>query len=249
METLVLPLKLRIVTRVNEEMLRNVELLKTVAKTTQVTTKEIRKAFKTLEKANLDRSNYSSIIGGTKSPGRPWMLVYTVSGAVLMPSEEDSILWGYTLNLDLAEFDCKEASGSGQHVEIIQRRARCLKYAPLELYFWLYLHHHIRGNYKCSLRWLQVAKKLKGEDRPDQEWLQSSPDNYFCCEYTLLRCEADLWMKLQATEEAIRTLKDMLTSRQCHVHQGSERVAREAKQWLHKCQGQPSAVEIDEHGQ
>ncbi|KAL3683023.1 hypothetical protein R1sor_001045 [Riccia sorocarpa] len=74
---------------VNEEVLRSVELLKTVAKTRQVTTKEIRKAFKTLEKANLDRSNYSSIIGGTKSPGRTWMLVYTLSGAVYNSTSED----------------------------------------------------------------------------------------------------------------------------------------------------------------
>ncbi|KAL3689802.1 hypothetical protein R1sor_016111 [Riccia sorocarpa] len=166
----------------------------------------------------------------------------------LMPSEEDSIFWGYSLNLDLAEFECQQASGSGEHVEINQRGARCPYYAPFELYFWLYLHHHIRGNYKCSLRWLQEAKKLK-EEASDHECPHSTAEKYFCCEYTLVRCEADLWMKLQATEEAIRSLKAMLTSKQCHAHQGSQTLGREAKQWLHKCEARPSALEDDEHEQ
>ncbi|KAL2653566.1 hypothetical protein R1flu_021694 [Riccia fluitans] len=74
---------------VNEDVLRSVELLKTAAKTRKVSTKEVRAAFQTLEKADLDRSNYASIIGGSKSPGRTWMLVYNITKDVYNSSSED----------------------------------------------------------------------------------------------------------------------------------------------------------------
>ncbi|KAG6548626.1 hypothetical protein Mapa_009780 [Marchantia paleacea] len=66
-------------TAASEDVVRSVELLKTAARTRKVPASEICASFRTLEKAKLDRSNYASIIGGTESPGRTWMLVFTVN--------------------------------------------------------------------------------------------------------------------------------------------------------------------------
>ncbi|CAM6093798.1 unnamed protein product [Calypogeia fissa] len=56
---------------------QSVEVLKTAAKTRKVPASEIVTAFKVLAKANLDPTNFLSIVGGTKSPGRKWLLIFT----------------------------------------------------------------------------------------------------------------------------------------------------------------------------
>ncbi|KAL8135019.1 hypothetical protein AgCh_009884 [Apium graveolens] len=61
----------------SEEVRRSVELLKNAAKTRKVPAEEILSAFKILEKAKLDPSGFLDTLGGTESPGRTWMLVFT----------------------------------------------------------------------------------------------------------------------------------------------------------------------------
>lgn len=158
----------------------------------------------------------------------------------LLPSDE-YLTRGYTLNLDVAEFEWKRASNSGEHVEVVRRRAAepsspasNEKAAERELCFWLYCHHYCHGNYEISSEWLQEAKRLRDEHRPGHgQKCSSDPQDYFCCEYTFLRCEADLCMRLQNFEKAISTLIDLLETR--HVVEGNPRLKREANQWLQQC--------------
>ncbi|KAL1813689.1 hypothetical protein ACET3Z_014702 [Daucus carota] len=61
----------------SREVGRSVEVLKTAAKTRKVAAEEILSAFKILEKAKLDPSGFLDTLGGTESPGRTWMLIFT----------------------------------------------------------------------------------------------------------------------------------------------------------------------------
>lgn len=61
----------------SEEVKRSVQVLKNAAKTRKVAAEEILLAFKILEKAKLDPSGFLDTLGGTESPGRTWMLVFT----------------------------------------------------------------------------------------------------------------------------------------------------------------------------
>ncbi|KAK1388188.1 Alpha-1,6-mannosyltransferase MNN10 [Heracleum sosnowskyi] len=61
----------------SEDIRRSVEVLKNAAKTRKVAAEEILSAFKILEKAKLDPSGFLDTLGGTESPGRTWMLVFT----------------------------------------------------------------------------------------------------------------------------------------------------------------------------
>lgn len=56
---------------------QSVALLKTAAKTRKVPASEIIAAFKLLAKAKVDPTDFLPLIGGTKSPGRTWLLVFT----------------------------------------------------------------------------------------------------------------------------------------------------------------------------
>lgn len=60
-----------------EEVKMSVEVLKNAAKTRKVAVEEILSALAVLEKAKLDPSGFLDTLGGTKSPGRTWMLVFT----------------------------------------------------------------------------------------------------------------------------------------------------------------------------
>ncbi|CAM6122077.1 unnamed protein product [Calypogeia fissa] len=60
-----------------EAIKQSVEVLKTAAKTRKVPASEIVTAFKVLAKAKLDPTNFLPIVGGTKSPGRKWLLIFT----------------------------------------------------------------------------------------------------------------------------------------------------------------------------
>lgn len=52
-------------------------MLKKAAKTRKVPPAEILNAFSVIEKAKLDPSGFFETLGGTNSPGRTWMLVFT----------------------------------------------------------------------------------------------------------------------------------------------------------------------------
>lgn len=60
-----------------KEVEESVELLKKAAKTRKVAATEIISAFKLLEKAKLDPSTFCETLGGSESPGRTWMLIFT----------------------------------------------------------------------------------------------------------------------------------------------------------------------------
>ena len=53
------------------------KVLKNAAKTRKVAADEIISAFSVIEKAKLDPSGFLETLGGTESPGRTWMLVFT----------------------------------------------------------------------------------------------------------------------------------------------------------------------------
>ncbi|XP_010476968.1 PREDICTED: uncharacterized protein LOC104756140 [Camelina sativa] len=61
----------------SKEVLESVSVLKTAAKTRKVAADEILAAFSAIEKAKLDPSEFLETLGGTESPGRTWMLIFT----------------------------------------------------------------------------------------------------------------------------------------------------------------------------
>ncbi|VVA91732.1 unnamed protein product [Arabis nemorensis] len=61
----------------NKEVKESVSLLKTAAKTRKVAADEILAAFSTIEKAKIDPSTFLETLGGSESPGRTWMLIFT----------------------------------------------------------------------------------------------------------------------------------------------------------------------------
>ncbi|CAI0380529.1 unnamed protein product [Linum tenue] len=62
---------------IDKEVEEKVRLLKDAAKTRKVTAAEILEAFAVIEKAKIDPSGFLHTLGGTQSPGRTWMLVFT----------------------------------------------------------------------------------------------------------------------------------------------------------------------------
>ncbi|XP_022135523.1 uncharacterized protein LOC111007458 [Momordica charantia] len=61
----------------DEEVEKSVKLLKSAAKTRRVAAEEILSALSIIEKAKLDPSRFFDTLGGTSSPGRTWMLIFT----------------------------------------------------------------------------------------------------------------------------------------------------------------------------
>lgn len=61
----------------HKEVEEGVKVLKNAAKARRVPSEEILSAFSVLEKAKLDPSGFLETLGGTKSPGRTWMLIFT----------------------------------------------------------------------------------------------------------------------------------------------------------------------------
>lgn len=55
----------------------HVAVLKSAAKTRKVPASEVFAAIRAIEKAKVDPSNFLEYLGGTQSPGRTWMLVFT----------------------------------------------------------------------------------------------------------------------------------------------------------------------------
>lgn len=52
-------------------------MLKDAAKTRKVGSQEVLQALSVIEKAKLDPSEFLQTLGGTESPGRTWMLIFT----------------------------------------------------------------------------------------------------------------------------------------------------------------------------
>lgn len=60
-----------------KEVVQSIKVLKNAAKTRKVASEEILPALSVIEKAKIDPSGFLDTLGGTKSPGRTWMLIYT----------------------------------------------------------------------------------------------------------------------------------------------------------------------------
>ncbi|XP_059302016.1 LOW QUALITY PROTEIN: uncharacterized protein LOC132053942 [Lycium ferocissimum] len=59
------------------EVEESVRVLKNAAKTRKVPGEEIMAAFSDIERSKIDSSRFLETLGGTKSPGRTWMLIFT----------------------------------------------------------------------------------------------------------------------------------------------------------------------------
>jgi hypothetical protein len=55
----------------------SVKVLKEAAKTRKVPSPELLAALAKIKKAKLDTSTFFETLGGTQSPGRTWMLIFT----------------------------------------------------------------------------------------------------------------------------------------------------------------------------
>lgn len=66
----------------------HVAILKTAAKTRKVPVTEVFAAIRAIEKAKVDPSNFLEYLGGTQSPGRTWMLVFTTGQKLVTSSNE-----------------------------------------------------------------------------------------------------------------------------------------------------------------
>ncbi|CAL4951118.1 unnamed protein product [Urochloa decumbens] len=58
----------------------SVKVLKEAAKTRKVPAPEVLSALSKIKKAKLDTSTFFETLGGTESPGRTWMLIFTAKG-------------------------------------------------------------------------------------------------------------------------------------------------------------------------
>lgn len=63
--------------QLSEDIAESVRVLKNAAKTRKVPVEDILSAFSVLDKAKLDPSGFLETLGGTESPGRNWMLIFT----------------------------------------------------------------------------------------------------------------------------------------------------------------------------
>ncbi|XP_024023573.1 uncharacterized protein LOC21403784 isoform X3 [Morus notabilis] len=61
----------------NRDVEESVKVLKEAAKTRKVPKDEVLSALSVIEKAKLDPSRFLDTLGGSKSPGRTWMLIFT----------------------------------------------------------------------------------------------------------------------------------------------------------------------------
>ncbi|KAF5469109.1 hypothetical protein F2P56_013205, partial [Juglans regia] len=66
----------------NKEVEESVEVLKRAAKTRKVSEEEVLSALSVIEKAKIDPSGFLDTLGGSKSPGRTWMLIFTAEKQV-----------------------------------------------------------------------------------------------------------------------------------------------------------------------
>lgn len=60
-----------------KEVEESVKVLKNAAKTRKLAAEEIISAMSVIEKAKLNPSEFLQTLGGSESPGRTWMLIFT----------------------------------------------------------------------------------------------------------------------------------------------------------------------------
>lgn len=63
--------------QLNQEVKESIEVLKNAAKTRKVEKNKVLSALSVIEKAKLEPSKFLETLGGTRSPGRTWMLIFT----------------------------------------------------------------------------------------------------------------------------------------------------------------------------
>lgn len=61
----------------NREIAEGIKVLKDAAKTRKVPAEEVLSALSVIEKSKLDPSGFLGTLGGSESPGRTWMLIFT----------------------------------------------------------------------------------------------------------------------------------------------------------------------------
>ncbi|KAK2986015.1 hypothetical protein RJ640_005107 [Escallonia rubra] len=76
-QTTTTPLLIQEEEQPNKQVTESVKLLKNAAKTRRVVTEEVLSALSVIEKTKLDSSGFLETLGGSKSPGRTWMLIFT----------------------------------------------------------------------------------------------------------------------------------------------------------------------------
>lgn len=84
------------------------KVLKNAAKTRKVAAEVVLSALTVIEKAKLDPSGFLNTLGGSKSPGRTWMLIFTAEVSLLVPLVLGGLLFSYVTT---ASF-CAEEIGS-----------------------------------------------------------------------------------------------------------------------------------------
>ena len=60
-----------------KEIAESIRVLKDAAKTRKVPAEEVLSALSVIEKSKLDPSKFLSTLGGSESPGRTWLLIFT----------------------------------------------------------------------------------------------------------------------------------------------------------------------------
>lgn len=84
-----------------QEVEECVRVLKYAAKTRKVPQEEILSAFSVIEKAKLDPSRFLETLGGAKSPGRTWMLVFTAQVIIKLLRTQAVVVLYFTLSYRL----------------------------------------------------------------------------------------------------------------------------------------------------
>jgi hypothetical protein len=62
----------------------NVKVLKQAAKTRKVAVEDVLSALSVIEKAKIEPSGFLDTLGGSKSPGRTWMLIFTAEVGIIL---------------------------------------------------------------------------------------------------------------------------------------------------------------------
>ncbi|XP_068639041.1 uncharacterized protein [Aristolochia californica] len=68
------------VIQTDKDVAESVKVLKNAAKTRKVPAEEVLSALDVIKKAKIDPSSFLETLGGTESPGKTWMLIFTAQG-------------------------------------------------------------------------------------------------------------------------------------------------------------------------
>ncbi|KAA8541314.1 hypothetical protein F0562_025277 [Nyssa sinensis] len=68
--------------QLDKEVVESVKVIKNAAKTRRVAAEEVLSALSVIEKSKLDPSGFLEKLGGSKSPGRTWMLIFTAKSGL-----------------------------------------------------------------------------------------------------------------------------------------------------------------------